>query len=68
MDEAGAFVRLKGGEGRKKIHPADIEKVVARMARIPPQSVSTSDRGSSKPWRPPEGRGLRPGQRHRRRS
>ena len=45
MDEAGAFVRLKGGEGRKKIHPADIEKIVAKMARIPTQSVSTSDRG-----------------------
>jgi ATP-dependent Clp protease ATP-binding subunit ClpA len=44
MDEAGAFVRLKGGDGRKKIHPVDIEKIVAKMARIPTQSVSTSDR------------------------
>ncbi len=45
MDEAGAFVRLSGASGRKRIHPADIEKIVAKMARIPTQSVSTSDRG-----------------------
>nr|MCU0563457.1 AAA family ATPase [Desulfobacterales bacterium] len=44
MDEAGAFVRLSGAAGRKKINPADIEKIVAKMARIPTQSVSTSDR------------------------
>jgi ATP-dependent Clp protease ATP-binding subunit ClpA len=44
MDEAGAYVRLSGGAGRKKIHPSDIEKIVAKMARIPTQSVSTSDR------------------------
>ncbi|WP_448561644.1 ATP-dependent Clp protease ATP-binding subunit, partial [Trichothermofontia sp.] len=45
MDEAGAFVRLSGAVGRKRIHPVDIEKIVAKMARIPTQSVSTSDRG-----------------------
>jgi ATP-dependent Clp protease ATP-binding subunit ClpA len=44
IDEAGAFVRLKGASTRKKINPADIEKIVAKMARIPTQSVSTSDR------------------------
>jgi len=44
MDEAGAFVRLSGAVGRKKINPSDIEKIVAKMARIPTQSVSTSDR------------------------
>jgi ATP-dependent Clp protease ATP-binding subunit ClpA len=44
MDEAGAYVRLSGAAGRKKINPADIEKIVAKMARIPTQSVSTSDR------------------------
>jgi len=44
IDEAGAFVRLSGGAARKKINPADIEKIVAKMARIPTQSVSTSDR------------------------
>jgi ATP-dependent Clp protease ATP-binding subunit ClpA len=44
MDEAGAYVRLSGGAGRKKINPSDMEKIVAKMARIPTQSVSTSDR------------------------
>jgi len=44
IDEAGAFIRLTGAANRKKINPADIEKIVAKMARIPTQSVSTSDR------------------------
>ncbi|MBW2367834.1 MAG: ATP-dependent Clp protease ATP-binding subunit ClpA [Deltaproteobacteria bacterium] len=44
IDEAGAYVRLRGGDRRKKIHPLDIEKIVAKMARIPARSVSTSDR------------------------
>jgi ATP-dependent Clp protease ATP-binding subunit ClpA len=44
IDEAGAFVRLSGSTHRKKINPADIEKIVAKMARIPTQSVSTSDK------------------------
>jgi len=44
IDEAGAYVRLKGESRRKKIHSADIEKIVAKMARIPTRSVSTNDR------------------------
>jgi ATP-dependent Clp protease ATP-binding subunit ClpA len=44
IDEAGAYIRLTGGASRRKINPADIEKIVAKMARIPTQSVSTSDR------------------------
>jgi ATP-dependent Clp protease ATP-binding subunit ClpA len=44
IDEAGAFVRLSGAVTRRKINPADIEKIVAKMARIPTQSVSTTDR------------------------
>jgi ATP-dependent Clp protease ATP-binding subunit ClpA len=44
IDEAGAFIRLSGSARRKKINPADIEKIVAKMARVPTQSVSTSDR------------------------
>ena len=44
IDEAGAFVRLTGASTRKKINPADIEKIVAKMARIPTQSVSTPDK------------------------
>ena len=44
IDEAGAFVRLSGYARRKKIHPSDIEKIIAKMARIPTRSVSTSDK------------------------
>jgi ATP-dependent Clp protease ATP-binding subunit ClpA len=44
IDEAGAFVRLSGTPGRKKIFPADIEKIVAKIAKIPTVSVSTSDK------------------------
>ncbi|MCD6184732.1 MAG: ATP-dependent Clp protease ATP-binding subunit ClpA [Deltaproteobacteria bacterium] len=44
MDEAGAYVRLKGNSRRKKIHTKDIEKIVAKMARIPSLNVSTSDK------------------------
>ncbi len=44
IDEAGAFIRLSGSRGRKKIHPSDIEKIVAKMARIPAISVTTSDK------------------------
>ncbi len=44
IDEAGAFMKLKGSERRKNIHPADIEKIVARMAKIPTVSVSVSDK------------------------
>ncbi len=45
IDETGAFIRLSGSARRKNIHPTDIEKIVAKMAKIPPQSVSTSDKG-----------------------
>jgi ATP-dependent Clp protease ATP-binding subunit ClpA len=44
IDEAGAFIRLTGGERRKKIAPADIEKIVSKMARVPAVSVSTPDK------------------------
>jgi ATP-dependent Clp protease ATP-binding subunit ClpA len=44
IDEAGAFVRLTGAVNRTKINPADIEKIVAKMARIPTVSVSTPDK------------------------
>jgi ATP-dependent Clp protease ATP-binding subunit ClpA len=44
IDEAGAFIRLSGSTRRKKINPTDIEKIIAKMARVPTQSVSTSDR------------------------
>ena len=44
IDEAGAFIALSGSSRRKKIHPTDIEKIVAKMARIPTVSVSVSDK------------------------
>ncbi len=44
IDEAGAYIRLAGSSRRKYINPADIEKIIAKMARIPTRSVSTSDR------------------------
>ncbi len=45
VDEAGARQRLKPlSERAAAIDVGHIEEVVARMARIPPKSVSTSDR------------------------
>ncbi len=44
IDEAGAAIRLAGPSNRKKIHPTDIEKIVAKIARIPVVSVSTPDK------------------------
>jgi len=45
VDEAGASLRLKpAGEREASVTVAHIEAVVARIARIPSQSVSLSDR------------------------
>lgn len=45
IDEAGAIFNLRSDiQGRKNITPHDIEKVVARMAKIPTRSVSSSDK------------------------
>ncbi|MBU2712245.1 ATP-dependent Clp protease ATP-binding subunit ClpA [Zooshikella harenae] len=45
IDEAGAFQRLQPENKRKKtIGVADIETIVAKIARIPPKSVSASDK------------------------
>ena len=44
IDEAGAYIRISGGSRRRKIHPVDIEKIVAKMARIPAVNVTTSDK------------------------
>ncbi len=44
IDEAGAAIRLSGPANRKKIHPSDIEKIVAKIARIPAVNVSTPDK------------------------
>lgn len=45
IDEAGAAVKLLPPSRRPKtIQPKDIEIVVARMAKIPPKTVSVSDK------------------------
>ena len=44
IDEAGASVKLLPKGARKTIRPADIEAIVAAMAKIPQRSVSSSDR------------------------
>ena len=47
IDEAGARQRLLSASKRKKtIGVGDIEEIVAKIARIPPKSVTTSDRDS----------------------
>ncbi|MDQ2075441.1 ATP-dependent Clp protease ATP-binding subunit ClpA [Marinimicrobium sp. ABcell2] len=45
IDEAGAYQQLLAPSKRKKsIGVPDIEKIVAKIARIPPKSVSASDK------------------------
>jgi ATP-dependent Clp protease ATP-binding subunit ClpA len=49
VDEVGASQRLVATNKRKKIiQVADVERVVANIARIPPQSVSATDRDQLK--------------------
>ena len=45
IDEAGAYQRLKPQEERPEcIDVAEVEAIVAKIARIPPKHVSTSDK------------------------
>ncbi len=45
IDEAGANMRLRpAGKRRKTITVHDVEDIVAKMARIPPKSVSSDDK------------------------
>jgi len=45
IDEAGAFQQLQPASKRKKqIGVKDVEEVVAKIARIPPKTVSSSDK------------------------
>lgn len=49
VDEAGAFQRLlPEGKRKKMISVVDIERVVAKMARVPEKSVSVSDKNALK--------------------
>ncbi|MFO0678532.1 MAG: ATP-dependent Clp protease ATP-binding subunit ClpA [Polyangiaceae bacterium] len=47
VDEAGAAVKLSRGKGAE-VDTADIEKVVSRIAQIPPRKVSTDDKSALK--------------------
>src|SRR5262247_1164222 len=45
IDEVGAAVKILPAEKRRKmIVPKDIEKIVAKIAKVPPRSVSSSDK------------------------
>ncbi len=45
IDEAGAYQRLQPEEKRvKRIEVAQVEDIVAKIARIPPKHVTTSDK------------------------
>ncbi|MBL8636027.1 MAG: ATP-dependent Clp protease ATP-binding subunit ClpA [Myxococcales bacterium] len=45
VDEAGAALRiLPGAKSKKVVRPSDVEQVIARMAKIPPKSVSADDK------------------------
>ncbi|MFZ5722876.1 MAG: ATP-dependent Clp protease ATP-binding subunit ClpA [Pseudomonadota bacterium] len=45
VDEVGAFQRLQPeGKRKKVISVVDVENIIAKMARIPPKSVSASDK------------------------
>ena len=44
IDEAGACIKITGSLKKKRINPKDIEKIVAKMAKIPTISVTSSDK------------------------
>lgn len=47
IDEVGASFQIRPApeeDGKKIIHDTDIESIVAKIARIPPRSVSSSDK------------------------
>ncbi len=43
IDESGALSKLSGKTGRPTISTAEVEKIVAKIAKIPPQTISQSD-------------------------
>ena len=44
IDETGAYLRLKGKGKRKTISTKDIEKIVAKIAKVPVSSVTSKDK------------------------
>nr|WP_320191719.1 ATP-dependent Clp protease ATP-binding subunit ClpA [uncultured Desulfobacter sp.] len=47
IDEAGAFLKLQADSRRKSVSPKDIEKIVAKIAKVPVSSVTTAADKSS---------------------
>ncbi|MBI5075034.1 MAG: ATP-dependent Clp protease ATP-binding subunit ClpA [Nitrospirae bacterium] len=43
IDEAGALSKLSGRAGTHTVSTAEIEKIIAKIAKIPPQTISQSD-------------------------
>ncbi|MCD4675567.1 MAG: AAA family ATPase, partial [Desulfobacula sp.] len=46
IDETGAYLRLKGKGKRKTVSPKDIEKIVAKIAKVPVTSVTSTDKAN----------------------
>ena len=46
IDETGAYLRLKGKGKRKKVTPKDIEEIVAKIAKVPVTSVTSTDKAN----------------------
>lgn len=46
IDETGAYLRLKGAATRKNVSTKDIETIVAKIAKVPVTSVTSTDRAN----------------------
>jgi len=46
IDETGSFVRLSKSSRRRNINASDIEKIIAKMAKIPVSNVTASDKAN----------------------
>ncbi len=46
LDETGAFLRLKGEGKRKNVSAKDIENIVAKIAKVPVSSVTSTDKSN----------------------
>lgn len=46
IDETGAFLRLKGKGSRKTVSTRDIENIVAKIAKVPVSSVTSTDKAN----------------------
>ncbi|MBU2455215.1 MAG: AAA family ATPase, partial [Proteobacteria bacterium] len=44
IDETGAYLRLKGKNHRKNVSTKDIEEIVAKIAKVPVTSVTSTDK------------------------